>query len=188
MTDLPESDSCTNLMVVTDRLSKDVVLVGLGDITTDSVAKAYINCVVAYHWLPDYITSDRGPQFVSHMWAKLCELTGVERRLSSGYHPETDGSTERMNATVQAYLRAFCDWNQTNWKSNLGMAKIAITARQAQSTKMSPFYMQHGYEVDPVQIAVRHGPENRSRGRRVQKEYEKAKRIVERLRQSIQLA
>jgi hypothetical protein len=67
MTGLPESDGCTNLMVVTDCLSKDVVLVGLEDITTESVAKAYINYVVAYHWLPDYITSDRGLQFVSHM-------------------------------------------------------------------------------------------------------------------------
>jgi transposase InsO family protein len=94
MTNLPESNGCTNLMVVTDRLSKDVVLVGLKDITTDSVAEAYMNYVVAYHWLPDYITSDRGPQFVSHMWTKLCELTGVKRRLSSAYHPETDGSTE----------------------------------------------------------------------------------------------
>jgi transposase InsO family protein len=68
-----------------------------------------MNYMVAYHWLPDYITSDRGPQFVSHMWTKLCELTGVKRRLSSGYHPETNGSTERMNATVAAYLRAFCN-------------------------------------------------------------------------------
>jgi transposase InsO family protein/predicted aspartyl protease len=188
ITGLPESEGCTNLMVVTDRLSKDVVLVGLKDITTESVAMAYINYVVGYHWLPDYITSDRGPQFVSHLWSKLCELMDIERRLSSGYHPETDGSTERMNATVQAYLRAFCDWNQTNWKSNLGMAKIAITARQAQSTRMSPFFMQHGYEVDPVQIAVKHGPENRPQVRRVQEDYKKAERIVERLRQSIQLA
>jgi hypothetical protein len=109
MTNLPKSNSCTNLMVVTDRLSKDVVLVGLEDITTDSVAKAYINYVVAYHWLLDYITSDRGPQFVSYMWTKLCELTGVKRRLSLGYHLQTDGSTERMNATVAAYLRSFCD-------------------------------------------------------------------------------
>jgi hypothetical protein len=90
-----------------------------------------------------------------------------------------------MNATVQAYLRAFCDWNQTNWKSNLGMAKIAITARQAQSTRMSPFFMQHGYEVDPIQIAVKHGPGNRPRARRMQEDYNKAESIVERLRQSI---
>ncbi|KAG9184899.1 hypothetical protein G6011_06845, partial [Alternaria panax] len=188
ITGLPESEGCTNLMVVTDRLSKDVVLMGLADITTESVAKAYMNHVVAYHWLPDYITSDRGSQFVSHMWARLCELMSIERRLSSGYHPETDGSTERMNATVQAYLRAFCDWNQSNWKSNLGMAKIAITAREARSTRMSPFFMQHGYEVDPVQIAIKYGPENKPKGKRVQDEHEKAENIVERLRQSIQLA
>jgi hypothetical protein len=181
MTNLPESNGCTNLMVVTDRLSKDVVLVGLKDITTDSVAEAYMNYVVAYHWLPDYITSDRGPQFVSHIWTKLCELTGVKRRLSSGYHPETDGSTERMNARVAAYLRAFCNWNQLNWKNNLGMAKIAITAREAQSTRMSPFFLQHGYEVDPIQIAVQYGPENQSRGKRIQEEYEKAESIVKTL-------
>ncbi|EFQ86512.1 hypothetical protein PTT_18216 [Pyrenophora teres f. teres 0-1] len=60
-----------------------------------------------------------------------------------------------MNATVQAYLRAFCDWNQSNWKGNLGIAKIAITAREARSTRMSPFFMQHRYEVDPIQIATK---------------------------------
>jgi hypothetical protein len=51
------------------------------------------------------------------------------------------------------------------------MAKITITARQAQSTRMSPFFMQHRYEVDPIQIAVKHGPENRPQGRRVQEDY-----------------
>jgi hypothetical protein len=54
-------------MVVTDRLSRDVVLVGLKDITTESVAMVYINYVVGYHWMPDYITSNRGPQFVSYL-------------------------------------------------------------------------------------------------------------------------
>ena len=47
------------------------------------------------------------------------------------------------------------------------MAKIAITARQAQSIRMSPFFIQHGYEVDPIQITVKHGPENRPQERRV---------------------
>jgi hypothetical protein len=49
ITGLPESEGCTNLIVVTDRLSKDVVLVGLKDITTESVAMAYINYVVGYY-------------------------------------------------------------------------------------------------------------------------------------------
>ena len=64
ITNLPESDGCTNLMVVTDRLSKDVILTGLLDLQTQTVAQAFIDRVVAYHWLPDYIVSDRGPQFV----------------------------------------------------------------------------------------------------------------------------
>ena len=188
ITGLPESDGCTDLMVVTDRLSKDVVLTGLPDTKTETVAQAFINFVVGYHWVPDTIVSDRGTQFVSDMWTKMCELMGIERKLSSGYHPQTDGSTEKMNSVVEAYLRAFCNWNQRNWKPNLGMAKIAIMGREARSTKMSPFFLQHGYNVDPVQIDVRYGPENRPRGRRVQSEHEKATAIVNRLRQSLELA
>ena len=187
ITDLPASEGCTNLMVVTDRLSKDVVLVALEDLATERVAKAYINSVVAYHWLPDYITSDRGSQFVSHLWTRLCELAGVQRRLSSGYHPQTDGSTERMNATIEAYLRSFVSWRQDDWKENLGMAKIAITARQSQSTRMSPFFLQHGYDVDPIQIAVRYGPEKQL-GQQAKEDYKKAEEIIQRLRQSIALA
>lgn len=188
ITDLPESDHCTNLMVVTDRLSKDVVLVGLPNISTETVAYAFINHVVGYHLLPDYIVSDRGAQFVGGFWSKLCELTGTQRRLSSGYHPQTDGSTERMNAVVEAYLRAFCDWSQADWKHHLGMAKIAIAAREARSTKMSPFFLQHGYNVDPVQIAVQYGPENRPQSQRAKLDHEKAEAIVTKLRQSIDLA
>ena len=66
-----------------------------------------------------------------------------------------------MNAVVETYLRSFCDWNQADWKYHLGMAKIAIMAREARSIKMSPFFLQHGYNVDPIQVDVRYGPENR---------------------------
>jgi transposase InsO family protein len=175
-------------MVVTDRLSKDVILAGMPDLQTQTVAQAFIDRVVAYHWLPDYIVSDRGAQFVSEMWSKLCELTGIQRRLSSGYHPQTDGSTERMNAVVETYLRSFCDWNQADWKHHLGMAKIAIMAREARSTKMSPFYLQHGYNVDPIQLEVQYGPENRPANGQAKLDQDKATAIVTKLRQSLELA
>ena len=93
-----------------------------------------------------------------------------------------------MNAIVETYLRAFCDWNQADWKHHLGMAKIAITAREARSTKMSPFFLQHGYNVDPVQIAVQYGPQNRPQSRQVKQDHEKAEAIITKLRQSINLA
>jgi hypothetical protein len=64
---LPKSKGCTNLIVVIDYLSKNVVHVGLKDITTESVAIAYINYVVRYYSLLDYITSNRVPQFISYL-------------------------------------------------------------------------------------------------------------------------
>jgi hypothetical protein len=68
------------------------------------------------------------------------------------------------------------------------MAKIGITAKEAWSTRMSPFFLQHGYEVDQIQIAVQYGPETQPRGKRIQEESEKAESIVKRLQQSIELA
>jgi hypothetical protein len=62
---LPESQGKTNLMVVTDRLSKGVVFIPLADTETDTVVQAFITYVVAYHWIPEAITSDQGGQFVS---------------------------------------------------------------------------------------------------------------------------
>ena len=88
----------TSLMVVTDRLSKGAIFVPLPDTKTETVVQKFIERVVAYHWLPDAITSDRGSQFVSTLWAKLCELLKIKRRLSTAYHPQTDGATERMNS------------------------------------------------------------------------------------------
>jgi hypothetical protein len=152
ITDLPESEGCTNMMVVTDRLSKDVVFIALPNLDVETVAWAFIKHVVAYHWLPKAIVSDRGSQFVSGLWKRLCEILGIQRRLSTALHPQTDGSTERMNAVIEAYLRAYVQWDQKNWAKFLGMAMIAIRGRQAASTGVSPFFLQHGYHVDPIEL------------------------------------
>ena len=151
ITELPESKGNTNLMVVTDRLSKDVILIPLANLRAETVADAFIHDVVAYHWFPDAIVSDRGSQFVSQFWKYMCDKLGVLRRLSTAFHPETDGSTERMNSTVEAYLRAFVNWDQDNWAELCPAAQIAIKGRTATSTGVSPFFLQHGYEVDPIQ-------------------------------------
>ncbi len=151
VTGLPESDGCTNLMVVTDRLSKDVVLTPLADLNTTTVAKAFIRDVVAYHWLPDAIVSDRGGQFLSEFWITMCEMLSINRRVSTSHHPQTDGATERMNSVVEAYLRAYVNWSQNDWAPMCPIAQIAIKGRNAASTGFSPFFLQHGYDVDPLQ-------------------------------------
>lgn len=81
ITGLLESEGCTNLMVITDRLSKGVVLIPLLDIEALTVANAFIRYVVVYYWLPDAIVSDWGTQFVSEFWIMLCKLCNINWRL-----------------------------------------------------------------------------------------------------------
>lgn len=101
---LLESEGMTCLIVVTDRLGKGSIFVPLPDIKTETVVQGFLRNVVAYHWLPDAITSDRGSQFVSTLWKRLYEILKINRRLSTAFHPQTDGATERMNNVWETYI------------------------------------------------------------------------------------
>jgi hypothetical protein len=150
ITDLPKSHGCTNLMVITDRLSKGVILEPCSDIRAETVAKKFIQVFYRHHGIPRAIVSDRGVQFVGQLWKRVCTLLQITRRLSTAYHPETDGSTERMNQTVEAYIRIFTNYDQDNWVDLLSYAELAINNRDATATKVSPFFLMHGYHVEPV--------------------------------------
>jgi len=183
ITELPESNGCTNLMVVTDRLSKDPVFVPIPDLKTDTVVQAYFTHVLAYHWIPDAIVTDRGPQFLSLFWERLCQLLRIKRRLSTAFHPQTDGSTERMNSVWEAYMRAFVNWAQQDWATLCPMAQIAIKGRDATSTGVSPFFLQHGYNVEPIQLEIESPRQQESKTG-----VEKAQSIVAKMKGVFELA
>jgi transposase InsO family protein len=149
---LPISTGCSDMMVIVDRLGKGVIIEPCEKIDTDTVARKLIKVFIGHHGIPEAITSDRGTQFVNAMWERFCELLGIKRRLSTAYHPETDGQTERMNATIEAYIRAFCHWAQGDWAFLCPMAQLAINGRDAASTGISPFFLDHGYHVEPLQL------------------------------------
>jgi hypothetical protein len=149
VTGLPASQGSTNCMVITDRLGKGVILEDLPDIEAETVAKRFMHCFYRHHGLPEAITSDRGGQFIGHLWRRICWLAGINQRLSSSYHPETDGATERMNQTLEEYLRLFCSYAQDDWAARLPSAELAINNRDSASTGVSPFFLSHGYHVEP---------------------------------------
>lgn len=149
ITDLPESEGCTNIMVITDRLTKGVILEGMSEIDSESVAWALVRVLISKHGIPKAITSDRGSQFTSNTWARICTLTGINRRLSTAHHPQTDGSTERMNSTVETYLRIYTRYDQRDWNRLLPLAELAINGRTSTTTGVSPFYLSHGYNLSP---------------------------------------
>ena len=102
------------LLIITDRLSKGIILIPILSIFTPAVATAFIERYIPYHGFPNTIINDKGTQFTNAVWATICKTLGIERRLSSVYHPEMDGATERANQVIQPYLHAYTTFSQDN--------------------------------------------------------------------------
>ncbi|KAL2892023.1 retrovirus polyprotein [Ceratocystis lukuohia] len=124
----------------------------LADIETETVIKIVITHVYAHHGTPTWIVSDRGQQWVSEMWKRLCEVLGIERKLSTAYHPQTDGGTERANQEVLFYLRTRIAMDQEDWPEWIPLAQLSLNNRpQPRRHGVSPFFLVHGYNIVPVQ-------------------------------------
>jgi transposase InsO family protein len=146
VTDLPLTrNGHRHVLVVVDRLTKHPLWIPVKDLEGETLARALTVYYIGHHALPTAITSDRGSQFVQGIWGHLCKILGIKQRLSTAYHPETDGSTERMNQVLEEYLRHFCSYYQDDWDQWLPIGQIAIAARDSASTGLSPFFMSHGY-------------------------------------------
>ncbi len=97
-----------SILVIVNRLMKMVHYEPV-KVTIDVpvLAEVIIEAVVRHHGLPDSIVSDRGLVFTSKFWSSLCYFLGIKRKLSTAFHLQTDGPTERQHNTMEAYLRAF---------------------------------------------------------------------------------
>jgi hypothetical protein len=88
--------------------------------------------------------SDRGPQFVSRFWAEFCRILGIKLRLSTAFHPQTDGQTEIMNQYLDQRLRPFVNYYQDNWSELLPMMDYAQLTLPHSSIGMSPYELING--------------------------------------------
>jgi hypothetical protein len=152
ITQLPDSKGRTNIIVVTDRLGKGVMWSGLRNIDADTVAKWFVKNICRHHGPPRAIVSDRGTQFVGEFWKRVCQLFRIKRQLSTASHPQTDGATERANQELEAYLRNFCNHAQDDWYDWLWTAELAYNNKDKASTRVSPFFLSHGYHMEPLQL------------------------------------
>ena len=146
----PSPDSATGLVydsifVVVDRLTKYAHYIAFRE-DYDAVQLAYIfmDRIVRYHGVPRGITSDRDKLFVSQYWKTLVARIGVKLKLSTAFHPETDGQTERMNRTLEQYLRGFVNTEQNNWATLLPTAQLTLNNAMSQTTGLTPFFANFG--------------------------------------------
>ena len=103
--DLPLSNAYDNIFVVVDGLTKMAHFVPCKKTSSsEDTARLFFDIVYHYHGLPDDIVSDRGTQFVSKFRRSLFDILKVEIKLSSAFHIQTDGQTERVNQVLEQYL------------------------------------------------------------------------------------
>ena len=120
MTGLPltsdwKGDSYDSILVIVDRLTK-MVHYELVKVTINApeLTDVIIDMVVWHHGLPNSIVTNRGSVFTSKFWSSLCYFFEVKRRLSTAFHPQIDGQTKRQNSTMEAYLKAFVNFEQND--------------------------------------------------------------------------
>ncbi|XP_014873544.1 uncharacterized protein LOC106936835 [Poecilia latipinna] len=119
------------------------------------LARVMAREVFRLHGIPRNIVSDRGPQFISRFWSEFCTLLGIDVSLSSGFHPQTDGQTERINQEVESKLRILCMDAPSRWSQNLPWVEYAINGLPSSSTGLSPFHVVYGYQ--PPILSVQEG-------------------------------
>ena len=78
----------------------------------------------------------------------------IIQRLSTAFHPETDGATERANQELETYLRIFTLFQQEHWAFQLPIAMMALNSRVSQSTGLSSFFMTHVYHQSIMDFTV----------------------------------
>jgi transposase InsO family protein len=133
------------IVVFVDKLSK---MVHYAPCTTTvdaaALAKIFLREVVRLHGVPEAIISDRDPRFTSHFWTALWKELGTKLKMSTAYHPQTDGQTENANRTLENMLRAYVTYHQDDWDERLTAAEIAVNNSNHSSTGFTPYYMNNG--------------------------------------------
>ena len=140
ITKLPVVAGKDAILVVCDRLSKMTHFVATTEGTSvEGLARLFWDNVWKLHGLPESVVSDRGPQFAAELTKELNRMLGIETRLSTAFHPQTDGQTEQMNQELEQYLRLFVEHRQKDWPEWLASAEFAVNNKAHTATKVLPF-------------------------------------------------
>lgn len=134
------------LWVIIDRFTAMVHLIPIRTSTDAAeLAHLYLREVVRLHGVAKSIVSDRDPRFTSKFWSEVNRILGTRLLMSTAFHPQTDGATERANRTINAILRAVVNPDQSNWIEKIPMVEFAMNSAVSKSTGYAPFDLNFGY-------------------------------------------
>jgi hypothetical protein len=155
------------VMVVVDRYSKTVLLVPCRTTITGKEAGLEAMKVLLPHaGLPKSIVSDRDVRFTGQFWGQWWQKMGTKLDMSTAYHPQSNGQTERTNRTIQTLIRIHLAQRKGEWDEWLPMVAAAYNSTVHESTGRTPFELSknHPNSIDPLQWALGQNDEERREG------------------------
>ena len=191
ITQLPRTKSGNDaIVVIVDKFTKMVHYAATTTtVNADRLAHIFWKEIVRHHGIPKSIVSDRDPRFTSLFWKSLWELLQTKLAMSTAFHPETDGQTERANRTLEDMLRAYVNNEQDNWDEHLVSLEIAYNNSLQASTGFTPFHMNYLQHPNlPLSEALRHSYQcnNPSAADRIQLYHRQIQQATENLKQAQQ--
>jgi Integrase zinc binding domain/Chromo (CHRromatin Organisation MOdifier) domain/Integrase core domain len=146
ITDLPPAEGSDSILVVVDQgLSKGVILCPTTKtVTMDGIGDLLHKNLYKWFGLPDKMISDRGPQFAAKAFRAMLSRLGVNSVLSTAYHPQTDGTTKRVNQEIEAYLAIYCHSHPETWKKNLATMELTHNNRRHADQPKTSFEIIQG--------------------------------------------
>ena len=118
------------------------------DIAAPEFAALFHENIELQYGSPRGVVSDRDTRITSKFWAEVCVHSLIKRRMSTAFHPQTDGQTEILNRILENYLRAYTSLEQMNWAKLLRSAEFAYNNSRSSTTQTTPFMALYGYNPE----------------------------------------
>lgn len=145
---LPPSDRFNAVLVVIDKFLKYGHFIPIRHpYTALHIAKLFLDHVYKLHRLPKAIISDRDPVFTSNLWHELFRLIDTKLLMSSAYHPQTDGQTERLNQCLEGFLHCTVHSCPRQWSKWLAVAEFWYNTAYHSALGRSPFEVLYGHSL-----------------------------------------
>ncbi|CAI7836990.1 unnamed protein product, partial [Closterium sp. NIES-54] len=136
-----------SILVVIDKFSKMGHFIPTNaTATAEATARLFFDRIITIHGIPATLISDRDSKFMSKLWKELMGLLGTKLAMSSAYHPQTDGQTERLNQVVEQLLRTACKDDVSHWDTQLPTLEFAYNNASHAAIGKTPFFLCYGRE------------------------------------------
>ncbi|KAF5774219.1 putative nucleotidyltransferase, Ribonuclease H [Helianthus annuus] len=184
VTKLPKTGKGNDaIWVIVDRLTKSAHFLPMKEtFSMERLAKLYVDEVVSLHGVPLSIVSDRDSRFTSHFWTSFQEAMGTRLNLSTAYHPQTGGQSERTIQTLEDMLRACVIDFGGNWDNHLPLIEFSYNNSYHSSIEAAPFEALYGRKCRTPVCWAEIGESQLSGPEIVQETTDKITQIKERLK------